>query len=60
MSMETDDTAAYAAAPIGLVSIEEAYCLVARVPNPCPALSLGGASNFNALGDDDYRFSFRL
>ncbi|KAE9141782.1 hypothetical protein PF005_g33796, partial [Phytophthora fragariae] len=30
--MEEDEEAAYAAALLGLVSIEEAFCLVSRVP----------------------------
>ncbi|KAE9084974.1 hypothetical protein PF010_g20629, partial [Phytophthora fragariae] len=58
--MEEDEEAAYAAALLGLVSIEEAFCLVSRVPDPRPALSLSGAFNFNALGDGDGRFSFRF
>ncbi|KAE8890883.1 hypothetical protein PF003_g24967 [Phytophthora fragariae] len=58
--MEEDEEVAYDAALLGLVSIEEAFCLVSRAPDPRPALSLSGAFNFNALGDGDCRFSFRF
>lgn len=58
--MSQDGAAGCATALLGVLSVEEAYSIVAHCPPPRPLLSLWGMFNFNAVGDGDCRFNFRF